>query len=60
VTRIEGQVVVASDHTTSGKIHYGEPLRSNSIEQWLSVVKRWDERRFYMMLESTRMLLRYN
>ena len=26
MTRIEGQVVVASDHTTSGKIHSGEPL----------------------------------
>jgi hypothetical protein len=32
---------------------------SNSMEQSLSVVKRRTKRRFYMMLWTTRMLLRY-
>jgi surface antigen len=41
VNRVEGAGAIAtSEHDTSGKVAYGEPEASNSIEQWLSLVKR--------------------
>lgn len=34
------EAVTSGDHGTIGKIPYGEPQGSNSMEQWLLVVKR--------------------
>jgi hypothetical protein len=46
VNRVEGvEVFTSSKHDTCGKVAYGEPQGSNSIEQWLSLVKQRSERR---------------
>jgi surface antigen len=46
VKRIEGAgAVTASEYNMCGKVAYSETQGSNSIEHWLSLVKRRTERR---------------
>jgi hypothetical protein len=46
VKRVEGAgAITTSEHNMRGKVAYGERQGSNSIEQWLSLVKRRIERR---------------
>jgi hypothetical protein len=56
---VEGvEVVVSSNHASVTKSFTDKPNGSNSIEQELSVVNLQTERRFWMRLGATRILLR--